>query len=136
MMRGSQCRPVEVAADIQIVRAGLRCRFEQAHLLEPGEPFEDVLVRMAAQTGADHGGVRPGTDQFKHAPVFNGNVSTLVQECLLAGAGASVDSLCWLHARLHGWTRIIAALRPGGKRVETLLQGRQGSHASSVKQCY
>src|SRR5437879_511826 len=98
-MRGSQCRPAEVAAEIQIVRAGLRYRFEQADLLEPGEPFQDVRVRMAAQTGADHGGVRPGANQFKHSPVFNGNVGTLVQECLLAGAGAPVDSLCWLHVR-------------------------------------
>src|SRR5712691_10358068 len=30
---------------------------------------------------------------------------------------------------------MIGALRSGGKRVETLLHGRQGSHANSVKQC-
>src|SRR2546429_9949851 len=99
MVRRSQWRPGEFAAEIQIVRASVRYRFEQADLLGPGEPFKGVLVRMAAQTGADHGGVRPGANQFKHSPVFNGNVGTLVQECLLAGAGASVDSLCWLHVR-------------------------------------
>jgi len=62
IMRGSQCRPAKVAAEIQIVRAGLRYRFEQADLLKLGEPLQDMFVRMAAQTGSDHGDVRPGAD--------------------------------------------------------------------------
>src|SRR6266513_928276 len=102
IMRGSQCCALEVAAQIQIVRPGLRYRLEQADFLKLGEPLQDMFVGMAAQTGTDHGGGCPGADQLKHPPVFNRNVGTLVHGCLAAGVGASVDSLCWLHVYLHG----------------------------------